>query len=102
MSDIIVPCVVSDINECDVLGTCDQACSNRYGSHYCMCVAGYIPVKVRNGDVVNTICKAQGPMEYLLIGMEDRILMHSFRDYNQHLETIYPPAYVSTNTGGAS
>ena len=32
----------TDINECDMEGTCDQTCVNTVGSYYCQCLPGYI------------------------------------------------------------
>lgn len=45
---------VSDINECEVYGTCPQVCKNTKGGYDCECAPGYR--KVGNGKM----CEAEG------------------------------------------
>jgi len=50
----MVACVVSDIDECAIPGTCSQACENRPGSYKCSCKHGY------EMDHKDQRCKAAG------------------------------------------
>lgn len=49
-----------DINECEVYGTCPQACKNTKGSYDCECAPGYR--KVGNGNM----CEAEGESTFLV------------------------------------
>jgi len=44
----------TDINECEVHGTCPQVCKNTKGGYDCECATGYR--KVGNGNM----CEAEG------------------------------------------
>lgn len=44
----------TDIDECEVYGTCPQACKNTKGSYDCECAPGYR--KVGDGNM----CEAEG------------------------------------------
>lgn len=32
---------MTDFNECNIYGTCDQICKNTHGSYQCSCISGY-------------------------------------------------------------
>lgn len=46
----------TDVNECEVYGTCPQECKNTKGSYECFCAEGFLSF----GDPHGTECAAQG------------------------------------------
>lgn len=50
----------SDINECEIFGTCPQVCKNSKGSYECFCAEGFRSV----GDQQGTQCAANGNYSY--------------------------------------
>ena len=50
----------SDIDECQVYGTCPQVCKNRKGGYDCECAPGYRRV----GD--GSMCEAEGENNVLM------------------------------------
>ncbi|CAD5215557.1 unnamed protein product [Bursaphelenchus xylophilus] len=55
-----------DINECEVVGSCDQICTNTIGSFKCDCHPGYKLYGVK-GAQVPTKCRANGQDPLLLL-----------------------------------
>lgn len=46
----------TDVNECEVYGTCPQECKNTKGSYECFCADGFLSF----GEPHGTECAAQG------------------------------------------
>lgn len=49
---------VTDFDDCQIWGTCDQKCENRQGRHQCLCEEGYVLERGQH-------CKANNSCEYL-------------------------------------
>lgn len=50
----------TDVNECEVYGTCPQDCKNTKGSYECFCAEGFLSV----GEPHGTECAAQGKLDF--------------------------------------
>lgn len=55
-------CGLSDVNECEIAGVCDQMCTNLPGSYKCSCHAGY-KISYKAEDTAGRVpgkCRAMG------------------------------------------
>uniref|UniRef100_A0A3Q3MKS2 Low-density lipoprotein receptor-related protein 2 n=1 Tax=Mastacembelus armatus TaxID=205130 RepID=A0A3Q3MKS2_9TELE len=81
---------LSDINECEVYGTCPQYCKNMKGSYECECAPGYR--KVGDGNM----CEAEGAPPVLLLPENYRIrrfnlqteAYHDFLQEEEHIMAL--------------
>lgn len=55
-SRIVLSFSTTDVNECEVYGTCPQECKNTKGSYECFCAEGFVSF----GEPHGTECAAQG------------------------------------------
>lgn len=80
----------TDINECEVYGTCPQECKNTKGSYECFCAEGFISF----GEPHGTECAAQGKSSAQARRSFPPLLMCRFHSPNLVFREGNPPVLL--------